>query len=125
MDTLLIVEPDILARFPLAEFLRECGYCVVEASNQQEARVLLEASGRRIDAVLVDVGDDDGQGFEFAHWAGQFRHGLQVIRAGTMSREVDAARRLCAEKDVAKPYDHDSVRNLISSLLAARERSEA
>jgi CheY-like chemotaxis protein len=125
MDTILIVEPDILARFPLAEFLRECGYAVLEASDQQEARMLLEGSGRQVDVVLVDVSDNHGQGFEFAKWAGQFREGLQVIRAGTVSREVEAARRLCAEKDVTKPYDHDSVRNLIASLLAARERSEA
>ena len=40
-DTLLIVEEDILIRHPLAEYLRDCGFKVVEASGTADARVLI------------------------------------------------------------------------------------
>ena len=33
----LLVEGDIIVRHPLAEYLRECGFTVFEASNGDEA----------------------------------------------------------------------------------------
>jgi DNA-binding response OmpR family regulator len=50
---ILIVEQDLLVRTPLAEYLRECGYRVLEASNAGDARTLLEDGSRRIDIVLA------------------------------------------------------------------------
>ena len=38
---ILLVECDIVVRSPLAEYLRECGYRVLEAVNTIEARELL------------------------------------------------------------------------------------
>ena len=34
----LLVEGDIIVRHPLAEYLRECGFTVFEASNGDEAK---------------------------------------------------------------------------------------
>jgi DNA-binding response OmpR family regulator len=36
--TILVVERDILVRQPLAQYLRDCGYRVLEAVNAVEAR---------------------------------------------------------------------------------------
>jgi DNA-binding response OmpR family regulator len=44
---ILIVEQDLLVRTLLAEYLRECGYRVLEASNAGDARTLLEDGSRR------------------------------------------------------------------------------
>ena len=52
---ILIVEKDLLVRTPLAEYLRECGYLVLEASSAGDARTLLEDGSRRIDIVLAEV----------------------------------------------------------------------
>ena len=41
--TLLIVESDILVRHPIAEYLRECGYKVLEAGNTDEALFIIDA----------------------------------------------------------------------------------
>ena len=46
---ILIVEKDLLVRTPLAEYLRECGYLVLEASSAADARTLLEDGSRRVD----------------------------------------------------------------------------
>ena len=52
---ILIVEEDLLVRTPLAEYLRECGYLVLEASSTRDARILLEDGSRRVDIVLAEV----------------------------------------------------------------------
>jgi DNA-binding response OmpR family regulator len=51
---ILIVEQDLLVRTPLAEYLRECGYLVLEASSIGDARTLLEDGSRRVDIVLAE-----------------------------------------------------------------------
>ena len=52
---ILIVEQDLLVRTRLAEYLRECGYLVLEASSAGDARTLLEDGSRRVDIVLAEV----------------------------------------------------------------------
>jgi hypothetical protein len=42
----------------LADYLRECGYLVLEASSAGDARTLLEDGSRRIDIVLAEVRSD-------------------------------------------------------------------
>jgi DNA-binding NtrC family response regulator len=38
IQTILVVEDEVLIRLPLAEYLRDCGYRVFEASNVAEAK---------------------------------------------------------------------------------------
>lgn len=63
--TVLIVEQDVLVRHPLAEYLRECGYHVVEATRHSEARECLEGDNHNVDVALIDVGGPTGSGFLF------------------------------------------------------------
>ena len=65
---ILIVEEDLLVRPPLAEYLRECGYLVLEASSAGDARTLLEDGSRRIDIVLAEVKSGEASGFALASW---------------------------------------------------------
>jgi CheY-like chemotaxis protein len=65
---ILIVEEDLLVRSPLAEYLRECGYLVLEASSAGDARTLLEDGSRRVDIVLAEVKSGDAAGFALASW---------------------------------------------------------
>ena len=50
----MVVEPDVLVRMTVAEYLRECGYRVVEAITGEEALRILGA-GIKVDAVLSAV----------------------------------------------------------------------
>jgi DNA-binding response OmpR family regulator len=63
---LMIVEADILVRHPLAEYLRDCGYKVVEACNSDEATRLLEGGFSAVKLLLADAEAGDGGGFAFA-----------------------------------------------------------
>ena len=66
---ILMVEPDVLVRQPIAEYLRECGYKVVETGNTDEALLIANAGTMTIDVVLADAqapGKLDG--FGLARW---------------------------------------------------------
>ena len=47
--TIFVVDPDIL--MVIADYLRECGYKVVEGVNADDVLAVLEA-GRKIDVIL-------------------------------------------------------------------------
>ena len=50
----MVVEPDVLVRMTVADYLRECGYRVVEAITGEEALSILGA-GVKVDTILSAV----------------------------------------------------------------------
>ncbi len=118
---MLVVEHDVLVRMPIAQYLRDCGYRVIEAVNADEAMTVLSHESTRVDVVFSNTempGVVDG--FGLAKWIRQHRPGVEVLLAGTMPRAVETARELCAQTPIAKPYDAKSVHDYIRRLLAAR-----
>ena len=91
-ETVLIVEDEVLIRLVISEYLRDCGYRVIEAANADEALVVLKQEELVIDIVLSDVempGSMDG--FGLARWIREHRTGLDVNSSG----EPQARRRSC------------------------------
>ncbi|MGY4305467.1 DNA-binding response OmpR family regulator [Bradyrhizobium sp. USDA 4369] len=122
---ILIVDSDVLVRTPLAEYLRECGYQVLEATNSVEAKEVLNNTARPIDVVLIDVGAEDQSGFALAHWIRDRAPGPRVILAGTITGSVEKAADLCQDGPaISKPYDHRLVLDRIQRLLAAKNRGD-
>jgi DNA-binding response OmpR family regulator len=124
----LVVEADILIRNPLAEYLRQCGYRVLEAVDGAEARQILSGStprvDPRVDIVLADASGADGSGFALAGWIRTNHPAIEVILAGTVARAAEKAGELCQDgPKLAKPYDHQLVLDEIRRLLAARQRN--
>jgi DNA-binding response OmpR family regulator len=120
----LIVDADILVRHPLAEYLRECGFRALQASNTDEARTLLTHRWQfAIDVVLADA-DAPGRGkaFALATWIRGNYPAIQVILAGTVEDATEKAGDICDEgPTVSKPHDHKLVLDRIRRLLAARD----
>jgi CheY-like chemotaxis protein len=52
--TVLVVEPDILVRMVIADYVRDCGYKVVEGVSADDVLAVLDA-GRKIDVILAEV----------------------------------------------------------------------
>jgi DNA-binding NtrC family response regulator len=121
-DTILVVEDEVLIRLVIAEYLRECGYRVIEAAHADEALLVLRRSEIAIDVVFTDVempGSMDG--FALAQWVRNNRPGMDVILAGSVGRAVQAASELCdAQSNVPKPYDPQNIHDRIRRLLATR-----
>jgi DNA-binding response OmpR family regulator len=124
-EHVLIVDSDILIRQPLAEYLRECGYKVVEAANVVEARRLLSEGTIRIDIVLADADQSSpDSGFTLARWVRTSYPNIQVMLAGTLEKATRTAGHLCEEgPNLKKPYDHQLVLDRIKRSLAARDRN--
>lgn len=120
---LLIIEADLLIRTPLAEYLRECGFRVLEAHDANEARQVLAQAGTTVDVILADAEGAGESGFSFASWVrSQFPH-IDVVLAGTVARAAEKAGEICAEGPaLSKPYDHQLALREIRRLLAARDR---
>lgn len=125
-ETVLIVEDEVLIRLVISEYLRDCGYRVIEAASADEALIVLKQEELIIDIVLSDVempGSMDG--FGLARWIREHRTGLDVILAGSPKRAIEAAGDLCEEgPDLAKPYDTQIAADRIKQLLAKRSRTQ-
>jgi DNA-binding response OmpR family regulator len=121
----LLLEPDVAARYPLAEYLRECGYKVIEATSTDEASVLVEGHVAAIDAaLLVATAGGRENAFSLAQSIRKSRADINVIMVGSTDSAVNEARQLCsAGPSLPKPYDHAQVLDLIKSSRAARHRA--
>lgn len=123
-ETVLVVEDDILVRMPIAQYLRDCGYKVIEAVDAAEAMEVLSHQETVVNVVFSDIempGAVDG--FGLAKWIREHRPGLDVLLAGTVPRAVEGAKELCDEGPVPKPYEAQTVHNHIRRLLEARRAS--
>ena len=94
--TVLVLDGDVLVRMPVVQFLRDCGYRVVEAASTDEAMVILQKTNFPVDVVLSEI-DIPGSinGFGFAQWARSVRPELKILLAGTPERTVRNAAELC------------------------------
>ena len=121
-QTVLVLDGDVLVRMPVVQFLRDCGYRVVEAANTDEAIAILHNTNTPVDVVLSEI-DIPGSmnGFGFAQWARSVLPDLRILLAGTPERTVQNATELCEVGPTLKrPYDHKRVLHRIKRLLAAR-----
>jgi DNA-binding response OmpR family regulator len=119
---ILLVEPDILVRHPLAEYLRECGFRVCEALAAVEAKTLLQDAGLRVDIALIDAAGNGG--FALANWMRAHHPKIDIVLAATVAKAVEKAGELCEDgPDIKKPYDHKTILDQINRLLATRAKS--
>jgi DNA-binding response OmpR family regulator len=121
---ILIVEGDVLARHPLAEYLRQCGFRVFEAATADEARTVISEPRFEVSLVLADLATLGASGFSLAAWVREHHPEVQMLMAGTMAKTVEKAGDLCADgPSLSKPYDHQFVLDHIRRLVAGRDRA--
>lgn len=119
----LLVEGDIIARAPLAQYLRECGFRVVEAFNAAEAKIALASPDLKIEVVLADI-HAEGDGLALRNWMIANYPDVRVILAVSVDKTTDRAGALCNDGPaLVKPYNHLLVREHIHRALAHRERT--
>ena len=120
IPTLLVVEDEILIRFQICAYLRECGFRVIETVNADEAIRILKEPALRVDLVLSNAGLPGAiDGHALAQWIGQEKPALPVILAATPEHTADVAATVCeAGPMVAKPYEQQILLDRIRRTLA-------
>src|SRR6202030_2983105 len=122
IKTILVLDDDVLVRMPVVQFLRDCGYRVVEAASTDEAMAIFQKTNFPVDVVLSEI-DLPGSmnGFGFAQWARSVRLELKILLAATPERTVRNAADLCEGGPTLKrPYEHRGELDRMMRLLAAR-----
>jgi CheY-like chemotaxis protein len=116
VSTILIVEDETMVRLPLAEYLRDCGYNVLEAGDASEAINVVNSD--QVDVVFSDVrmpGRMDG--FGLARWMRQNRPEVPVLLTsgwiGAAASNCQAPREV---KIIEKPYSQAQVVRRIEGL---------
>lgn len=114
-ETILLLERHIMTRAFLADYLRSCGYRVVEARNAAEALTILQEASEQIRVVLGDAEN----GFKLSGWVKANRPKIQVILAASPERASQAAADLCeAGPHGKRPYDPQLLVQRIRSHLS-------
>ena len=118
MHTVLVVEDEMMVRMPIAEYLRDCGYNVVEACNASEAIIAMDAEDT-VSLVFSDIrmpGKMDG--FGLAEWFRSHYPDVPVLLTSGYNggRSLSAAS-IPAIRFIEKPYSQTQVEQRIASLL--------
>ncbi len=106
METVLVVEDEVVIRSSISEYLRRCAYRVLEAGDAEEALVILRNPSVKVDVLFTNIEMPGSvNGFELARRARELRPEIQVILTGTLERAADAAAGLCEDSPLPKPYE--------------------
>jgi DNA-binding response OmpR family regulator len=121
--TILIVESDVLVRMPIATYLRECGYKVLEALDSDEAITVLKSSDVQVDVILANPRRlKESTGFDIAKWVRGNKPEVEVLFSGTPQRAAALAGDLCAEGPDPAPYHPQQLEQQIRQLMATRKK---
>lgn len=116
---ILLVEDDIIIRLGMAEYLRACGFGVIEASGSKEARTIIIA-GPKFDILISDAqlaGEDSG--FALAQWVRQHRTAVKVILTATTAGKIEAAGAMCTH---TPHHDAKQLEARIRAMMSERAR---
>lgn len=119
-STIMILEPEIIARMALAEYLRECGYRVIEGYKPEEVFTVLDA-GNPIDILLAQVSlGTDLDGVALAKRLRESHPNIEVVLAVGTANAADKAAELCDAGPLEKPYHPQELLRRIQLLREKR-----
>lgn len=121
--SILIVDGDIVSRHAIGDYLRHCGYNVVEAATADEAYTALAEPTLSIDVILCEVSTLGTQvGFQLSAWVRSNRPELEVKLASGIDTAARTAADLCENgPHLARPYEPEAVVDYIKRLRAGRQ----
>lgn len=123
--TILVVEDEDLIRLTVAEFLRDCGYCVFEAANADEAILTLTTENRRIDLVFSDIRmPGTMNGLRLARWVRAHKPTTQIIVTTAYAGPAAGAADPCHPEEVmSKPYSYEKLLQRIRAIQTRMEKA--
>jgi CheY-like chemotaxis protein len=120
MHTVLVVEDELMVRMPIVEYLRDCGYHVLEAGDAKEAIAATDADAS-VNLVFSDVrmpGSMDG--FGLAEWFRSHHPEVPVLlTSGYSGNRGLTSDSMLVNGFIEKPYSQKQVERRIAALLHA------
>src|ERR1700756_1659570 len=116
----MVLESDVIVRTEIAEFLRECGYKVIEGITANDLWIIIDAKVE-LDVVFSEVnlpGETDG--FAVARRIRQTYPEIDVILTSSVEGAAEKIKDLCDEGPLKKPYRVEDVAARIQLLLERR-----
>lgn len=103
-EVLLLVDSDAIPRATIADYLRQCGYRVIEAADAAEAMLALEQGPLDIVVADIELRGESG-GFTLAQWIRRNLPHVRLVLTSSVERSAQAAGELCEDgPTLAKPY---------------------
>lgn len=117
--TIVVVDDEILIRLAAADFLREEGFRVVEASNAMEVRSVFEF-GQPVHALFTDVLMPGMSGIDLSFWVrSRYPDVAILLTSGISDIHNDCSYRGEFGEPLPKPYSFDG---LLSALISRLEK---
>ena len=117
--TVLVVEDEEGIRFCATEFLRDCGYNVVEAGTVAEAKEVLLRG--RVDLVFSDINMPNREtGFALEKWVRRQFPEIKVLLTSGVPQAAEDTRDLL-EPLIPKPYKLSMLEGRIGRLLCGSD----
>jgi DNA-binding NtrC family response regulator len=119
----MLVEQDILVRMLIAEYLRSCGYRVIEGISTEDVLVVLRA-GNKVQIIFVGMrtgGDIDG--FGLASAVRESYPEVNVILTSGVQNAASKASDLCDRGPEERPYHSQELLRRINLLREQRRSS--
>jgi len=117
---IMVLESDVLVRTEIAQFLRECGYKVIEGTMANDLWAIIDAKVK-LDVVFSEVnlpGETDG--FAVAKRIRQTYPQIDTILTSSIEGAADKVKDLCDEGPLKKPYRSADVAARIHLVLERR-----
>lgn len=116
--TVLLVEDELLLRWPAGEYLRDAGYRVIEAASGSEAIAVL-SSGTHVDIVFSDINLTDAMsGHALAGWLASNHPQVPMLLTSGDGGELGRVTVGTMRAVLSKPYDLSTAEKRIRQLLS-------
>jgi DNA-binding response OmpR family regulator len=117
---IIVAEHDVLARMVLAEYLRECGYHVIEAASEADVLIVLKAKPVSIILLNAQI-SGEGEGFKLARRIRDAHPGTDLIMTSGVAKSASKAGELCDQGPLEKPYHPQQLVRQIHRLREKRK----
>ncbi len=129
MDTILVVEDDVLMRSVIERMLKLAAYNVLTAGDGRQAQSHLRSSGKKISAILLDWRMPEMSGMEFLRWIKRerdFEH-IPVIMETSMilPEHVKQGNDAGAFYYLTKPIEEKVMRSIVQAAVADLRQKES
>jgi DNA-binding NarL/FixJ family response regulator len=117
---ILLIDEDVIARAAVANYLRECGFHVIETDAEDDGKNVLNAQRHPIDiAICAPSSTRSSEHFDFVRWLRAHHPQVRLLIAANVEKEAKLAAEICEDgPHLRKPYEHQALLDWIKRLRA-------